>query len=225
MAGANVSLGTRIDGLQALLTARWQELLRHYDVQDKEAGFSQLAALLASWQSSPRAYHTLEHLQESLFLVTAHAQRFEEPEAVALAFFYHDAVYDPHRPDNELRSAQWFWNDWHDRLPGEILDRIGQWILATARHDPSGLNADGLRFLDIDLSILASPPERYGPYAQQIRQEYWHVPDAAYRAGRCAVLQRFLQRPVLFVSDLATPQWTLQAHQNLHAELHALMPA
>lgn len=53
-------------------------------------------------------------------------------------------------------------------------------------------------FLNLDLSILAAEREAYDAYAAAIRREYAHVPDAEYRAGRMAVLGRFLERETLF---------------------------
>jgi predicted metal-dependent HD superfamily phosphohydrolase len=67
--------------------------------------------LLRSWQRWPRAYHNASHLQACL----GHWQTvqkelpgaLEQPHAVALALWFHDAVYWPWSAHNELRSAQW----------------------------------------------------------------------------------------------------------------------
>lgn len=206
-----------------MLATRGQALWRRFGRQDGPAADHQLAALLTSWQSAPRAYHTLSHLQDCLWQVDLHAAQLQQPDAVALALFYHDAVYDPQRQDNEPQSAQWLWRDWQDHLPTDTLQRLQGWILATATHDPAALDDDGLRLLDIDLSILARDPDTYAHYARQIRQEYAFVPEPDYRRGRAQVLQRFLQRERLYHSDLASPHWEGQARQNLQQELRGLL--
>ena len=50
---------------------------------------------------------------------------------------------------------------------------------------------DSALFLDMDIAILASPMSRYQEYADQIRQEYIHYPDDAFRNGRRQVLINF----------------------------------
>jgi predicted metal-dependent HD superfamily phosphohydrolase len=57
-------------------------------------------------------------------------------------------------------------------------------------------------FLDIDLAILAAPPEQYHSYAKKIRDEYGHVSDEAYRDGRVKVLHRFLERDRIYASEI-----------------------
>ena len=42
--------------------------------------------------------------------------------------------------------------------------------------------------MDIDMAILAAPPQRYAAYARQVRREYGHVPSIMY----CYYRSRFL---------------------------------
>lgn len=181
---------------------------------------ARLAELLSLWQQPGRVYHQLDHLHSCLRLAQTQAWACAEPALVQLALFYHDAVYDPQRNDNEARSAALCVDHWRGQLPEASLGSVQTWILATATHDPAGLDDDGLRLLDIDLSILARDPDTYAHYARQIRQEYAFVPEPDYRRGRAQVLQRFLQRERLYHSDLAAPHWEGQARQNLQQELH-----
>src|SRR5262245_29954004 len=61
--------------------------------------------LLARWGESHRYYHTVSHLGVVLAVIDEHASWAEDLDAVRLAAWYHDAVYDPHRVDNEEASA------------------------------------------------------------------------------------------------------------------------
>ena len=62
--------------------------------------------LLTAWAEPQRHYHTLQHLSECLtHFETTHALA-ERPGEVAIALWFHDAIYDLKDKDNEQRSAQ-----------------------------------------------------------------------------------------------------------------------
>lgn len=83
--------------------------------------------------------------------------------------------------------------------------------------------ADAATFLDLDIGILASPPDRYKEYAREIREEYIHVSDKAYREGRTKVLDSFLSRGKLFVgAGEFKHQEEEQARKNIAAEIARL---
>ena len=52
--------------------------------------------------------------------------------------------------------------------------------------------------VDADLAILAATATRYDRYAHDVRAEYAAVDDDAWRAGRAAVLRRFLDAASLY---------------------------
>ncbi len=200
------------DGLQA----HWDSLTTALHLP---ACPQHLHEVLTRWQEPQRHYHTLAHLLACVHLVARHWGAFEQPAAVLLGLFYHDAVYDPKRHDNEAQSALLLQAHWQGVMAPTTLARIGGWILATATHAGDGLDGDGLRFLDVDLAVLSSAPADYGRYARQVRAEYGWVANADYRQGRAAVLQGFLKRPVLYHTPLLGPLAEAQARANLSAEL------
>ena len=76
--------------------------------------------------------------------------------------------------------------------------------------------------LDADLAILGAAPQRYARYAADIRKEYSWVPEADYRAGRAAVLERFLASPRIYQTPLMFDEGEQSARANLRAELAEL---
>ena len=80
----------------------------------------------------------------------------------------------------------------------------------------------GAVLISIDLSTLGAEPARYDAYAAAIRQEFIHVPDADYRAGRARVLEQFAARPVIFPDASLAATFDRQARENLARELAAL---
>jgi predicted metal-dependent HD superfamily phosphohydrolase len=72
-----------------------------------------LRAIEAKHGEPGRHYHTLRHLVELCAHVDAHASRVSDPDAVSLAIFFHDLVYDARGGQaapgsNEDRSAAEF---------------------------------------------------------------------------------------------------------------------
>lgn len=76
--------------------------------------------------------------------------------------------------------------------------------------------------LDLDLAVLGASSSEYDEYAAQIRQEYIHYCWEDYRAGREAVLKRFLARERLYFTDYFFKLYEVQARQNLQREIHSL---
>jgi predicted metal-dependent HD superfamily phosphohydrolase len=108
-------------------------------------------------------------------------------------------------------------------VPAAVLETVVRLILAT-RHTSSEPppNRDTGVILDADLAILGATEERYRQYAADIRREYAWVPEPEYRAGRIAVLERFLARPRLFWHELTHQEGESRARMNLQTELDTL---
>ena len=62
-------------------------------------------------------------------------------------------------------------------------------------------------------------------YVAAVREEYAHVPDDLFAAGRSAVLGDLLAKPHLFHTPYARASWEAAARANVEAELSALSGA
>jgi len=172
-------------------------------------------ALTERYSEAPRAYHTLQHIAEGI----GHLKTVRTvPPEIPIAWWFHDAIYDPHRSDNEERSAAWA-----VAVLGATpqADKVKQAILATK------LGADvrdaGARLLvDVDLAILAAPEPRYSEYEAQVRREYAFVAEAAYRVERQKVLRSFANRAYIYASPEFRNLET-RARKNLERSLNALI--
>lgn len=202
----------------------WVRLLGRYGVAPADAG-PVFDALAAAYSAPDRHYHTLEHLAEMFGVADRLAPAAADPDAVRLAVWFHDAVYDPRAKDNEARSADLA----ADRLgrfgvPPATVGRVGRLVRATAHlasADPPP-DRDAAVLLDADLAVLGASEDRYRRYAADIRKEYSFVPDGDYRVGRAAVLRLFLARPRIFRCDEMFGECEARARANLAAELAEL---
>ena len=189
---------------------------------DSPTARTEWAAVLAAWSESHRRYHDLAHLAAVLGVVGALAADAEDADAVRLAAWYHDVVYDPHRDDNEPASAARARAGLAGLVPDFRIAEVERLVLLTATHDPADGDANGAVLCDADLAVLAAPPEAYAVYASAIRAEYGHLSDEAFTAGRMAVLERLLALPALYRLPAVAGQWAPRARANLAAELALL---
>ncbi|MDC4280245.1 metal-dependent hydrolase [Acinetobacter baumannii] len=189
----------------------WFELHQHYDFSEPQQIYNEL---IAAYSERQRAYHTVQHLYECLSLMEAVQYELNDPYAVALALWFHDVIYDPQAPDNELKSAELFEQLMAQDLQLDTMQKIKRWILATQKHGST--DETDLQFLlDIDLAILAATPERFIQYEQQIQQEYAWVDPEVYSIKRKEVLKHFYQSEPLYQTAYFQKNFELNAKQNL----------
>jgi predicted metal-dependent HD superfamily phosphohydrolase len=189
---------------------------------DSPTSRTEWAAVVGAWSEPHRRYHDLAHLAAVLGLVDALAPAADDADAVRLAAWYHDVVYDPTAADNEARSAGRARAGLRGLVPDERIAEVERLVLVTVGHDPEPGDANGAVLCDADLAVLAAPPEAYAGYASAVRAEYGHLSDAAFTAGRIAVLERLLALPALYRLPANAERWTATARANLGAELNLL---
>lgn len=207
-----------IEGPGPVFLTKWAALADELGLSDeasRDIGFD-----LAACHTEPhRHYHTMSHVEA----VLEHLEALHAASPTArLAAFFHDAIYDPTRGDNEAQSAQ---------LAREVLDAVelaeaadvATIVTATASHElVAGTPRDTAAFLDADLAILAAPAHVYDTYVTNIRAEYAHVSDADFAVGRRAVLERFLTRDALYFTGAGRLRFEIAARANLRRELDTL---
>jgi len=185
------------------------------------------AELMRAYAAPDRHYHNLGHIEALLRLARQHRGALADPDVVEAAIWFHDAVYDTHRHDNEEKSAALAADRLKGALAQERLDRITAMIRATASHQlPDFLSPEAVRdcalFLDMDLAILGSAQGEYESYAAAIRSEYSWVPEPLWIEGRRKVLEKFLSRATLYTSPQFQASHEAAARRNLTLELATL---
>jgi predicted metal-dependent HD superfamily phosphohydrolase len=139
-----------------------------------------------------------------------------------LALWFHDAIYDVKRHDNEEKSADWARTSASTAgVSAEVCDRVYSLILTT-RHKAVPRGTDAEILVDVDLSILGAAPDRFDEYERQVRGEYAWVPEFIFRRERKAVLKEFLARPRIFSSTHFRDRYEQQARSNIERSLEWL---
>ena len=169
--------------------------------------------LAARYREPHRRYHTLQHLEECFARFDELTALAEHPRDVELAIWFHDAIYDTRRTDNEARSAAWARS-----IAGE---RVANLVMAT-RHETLPQSADEKALVDVDLWILAARRERFDEYEAQVREEYGWVPAFVYRRKRREVLEGIAARPAIYSTAAFVERYEAQARENLARSLARL---
>jgi predicted metal-dependent HD superfamily phosphohydrolase len=175
--------------------------------------------LVAAYTAPGRHYHNLMHIEDCLDAL-ARVENLSplEREILSEAIWWHDVVYDATRLDNEELSAQLA----EQHVRENLRQEVGRLIRLTKTHDVQPDDRLGAILISIDLSILGAEPVRYDAYAAAIRQEFIHVLESDYRAGRAKVLSQFAARPVIFPDAAFAARYDRPARDNLARELASL---
>jgi predicted metal-dependent HD superfamily phosphohydrolase len=178
--------------------------------------------LITAYSLPERTYHTIEHVLECQGELDNCRTLARDPDVLEAALWYHDAVYDPQKYDNEEASARLACEVFYRAgLPIERLKMVEQLILAT-RHSFVPSDKDSALIVDIDLSILGANTERFDRYEAAIRREYSFVPDVVFRNKRAEILEGFLSRSFLFTTPAFRERFELKARENLTRSLERL---
>ncbi|MCC3289606.1 MULTISPECIES: DUF4031 domain-containing protein [unclassified Arthrobacter] len=209
--GLRIPARERPSALAAPLRHRWNRLL---------PGTPELGEhLLQLWNEPHRRYHDRRHLLQVLEALDLLAGG-EVPRPVALAAWFHDAVYTGRAGADEGASA---------RLAEQLLSGAGvtaaetaecaRLVRLTASHDPAAADANGALLTDADLAVLARDPAGYAAYLQAVRAEYAHLSAEDFTAGRRRVVRRLVAADPLYRTPAGRQLWEERARRNLAAEL------
>lgn len=205
----------------------------------REHLFSDVINVIDGWEGKDRYYHNRTHLadvlakldwaRDNLFdaPLLAHMSTLERKQIfdrLEMAIFYHDVVYNARAKDNEAQSRDLFIDHAkRQQLPQADIDAIARLIDLTANHT-TAKEIDEMIMADCDLAILGADKNTFAAYDRNIRREYAHVPAPLYRANRAKVLQKFLDAPRLFKTDLFHQQYDAPARENLRGAITTTSP-
>jgi predicted metal-dependent HD superfamily phosphohydrolase len=214
------------DADREFLLGEWRSLMACYLVDGSSrdsAVDSVFGSLNGLYSGAGRVYHNLSHIKFLLSSAKAIRHTLVDYNAVILAIWFHDAIYDTRGKDNEELSAELAQSSLRPlHVPEATIDSVRHMILATKQHTSDENTPDLGAFLDLDLSILGSDEMLYRRYAEAIKAEYAWVPDLFYRQGRARVLKGFLDMEWIFQTADARAGLEAQARSNLTEEIAIL---
>lgn len=212
------------------LQARWFNLFDKigikYNYASEESGKTQLnyqfLQLFYRYSEKGRYYHTPKHVLDCLNELEDAQELAEAPEAVSLALWFHDVVYNPQSKDNEEKSKQYSEGVLQKiKLPEGLIQKTNNLILFT-QHLNEPVTIDEKLIVDIDLSILGKNKEDFNEYEKNIRKEYAWVCQEEFKVGRKKVLELFLNRNSIYKTNFFKEKYEKQARINLEKSISCL---
>jgi predicted metal-dependent HD superfamily phosphohydrolase len=192
---------------------RWQDVWQKLHARAiPQAVFDEL---VQAYSSPDRYYHNLVHIRDCLSIFDETKSLAAHPQEVELAIWFHDAVYDTSRNDNEQKSAEWAKQVIDQSgVDSAIGERVFNLILAT-RHNTDVTDIDAQLIVDVDLSILGRDADAYWQYEENIRKEYAWVAESIFREKRIEILQSFLDRQYIYSLEPYRKMFEEKARANL----------
>lgn len=210
--GLRIPARQRNKSLKVPLLNRWEAIMPGHDALFLD--------LLDRWSEDHRRYHGCTHLLAVLEALDLLADPADPPRTVLLAAWFHDAVYRGVAGQDEEESARLAEERLADAgLPASDVEEVVRLVRLTSDHRPEPGDDDGALLCDADLSVLGGEPEPYARYVAAVREDYAHIGDADFAAGRAAVVRHLLELDPLFHSDRARELWLDAARRNLQGEL------
>lgn len=194
------------------LLARFMALCARMGLRDPQPVFNEL---FDRYTAPDRYYHDIAHISVSLRELDEVRALAHDPDAVELAIWFHDCVYDATRLDNEEQSAVIARRALGEMgAPARLIETVCRLILAT-QHTTPPQSADEELLTDIDLAPLGASEEVFEANGHLIRREYAHLDEQSYARGRSAILRGFLSRPRIFYTEMFANRLERQARENL----------
>jgi len=171
--------------------------------------------LLDGYDEPQRHYHTLAHIEQCMAMFDQCSSLAHNPDALELAVWFHDVIFEPGKSDNEARSAKLylqFSDGVHDQATRGLVERL---IMATL-HDGSSLEDSDARYMvDIDLSSFGLSWEYFLEDSGNLRLENADLSDAEYYRRKTSFQGRLLARERFYLSDYFAERLDAQARANL----------
>jgi len=202
------------------LEQRWTTLWQRLGAQG--AASAVYNDLVARYSELHRAYHTLEHIGHCLDEFEQVRHLATNPDAVELALWYHDAIYDTKTKNSEERSATLAVETMRGASLSDNLEQLVANLIMATEHSATPIDSDVKLLVDIDLSIFGQSENKFDEYELQVRREYEWVPKEQFVAGRSAILKSFLDRPNIYSTQFFSNKYETQARANIARSLARL---
>jgi len=208
------------NALKAHFVALWTRCVNQDKSMAAEAVYDRLADL---YGEAHRHYHTLGHIQHCLQEFDQAAALMDDPDAVEIALWFHDAIYKPGAKDNEQRSAELFrkYSDTSGCTDAFFQQRVHDLIMITA-HCGQPNRKDEQFIVDIDLSSFGLPWDRFERDGRKIRAECANLHDDKYYPGHVRFLKILRERPTFFFTDFFQKRYEQAARRNIERLITSL---
>lgn len=210
------------------LRNEWWKLCERLGVKDADLVKEINSMLIGRYSENGRHYHDLSHIEHCLKELQEVRHLCDFPNETEMALWFHDAVYDVTRNDNESLSAIFC----TQRLLAmglsenpKLMARIHAMILFTMHKELPIRDASFV--VDIDLSSLGASQEIFDKNTEKIFLEYHEgrgMTREEFNVGRANWIKTMLppHRPHIYSTEYFKTKYEAQAQENLKRSLEEL---
>lgn len=172
--------------------------------------------LLDGYREPQRFYHTLEHIEHCIAWFDECRPMLEDADALELAIWFHDVIYEPGKPDNEARSAE-LYQQLSDGVHESAVREQVEWLIMATLHLGSSIDADDdARYMvDIDLSSFGLPWEDFLRDSENLRREAGDLDDAEFFCKARGFHISLLARDRFYYTDFFAERLESRARDNI----------
>ena len=171
--------------------------------------------LINSYCEPQRHYHTLVHIEHCLGMFDQCKSLVSNPDALEIAVWFHDVIFEPGRHDNEALSKELYLYLSIKAHAPELRELVGRLIMATL-HDGNSLEDDDARYMvDIDLSSFGLSWDEFLRDSDNLRLENPQLSDAEYYFNQGNFQNHLLGRERFYLSDFFSQRYESRARENL----------
>jgi len=167
--------------------------------------------ILRFYREEYRFYHNELHILDTFNELERVSDLCHQKRAIMAALLFHDIM------DSEKESAELF-----NKMTGGQMSMVKKLIMATdhSRADVEEFSTDEKLIHDVDLMILASDPDVYDKYAENVFREYnakLGINRDEFNGKRKEFLKKMLEKDKLFLHD-AFAEYEQKARSNMKRE-------
>ena len=153
--------------------------------------------LLTNYSDPQRFYHDVQHIDDCLEWLDRYADQVEDPDAVELAIWFHDACYSPDPKGHEQRGVELLHQLAGDNMPSQWLEKVATMIGLTTHQLPTE-DLEQALVLDIDLASFSRPWNDYLSDTARCRAEQKQLKGSEYCACQLDFLRQLIGRPQIY---------------------------
>ena len=188
---------------------------------DKSEGNGIGHALFERYAESDRYYHTIEHIDYCLEMFDQVKDQCTNPDAVELAIWFHDAIYEFPVDNNERLSAEYFLEVSDGKLPENLRKVVFDQVIVTDHRSPPA-DHDQKLLIDIDLSSFGRPWERFLTDGVNVRLEMDYLDDSEFYPRQITFMRQLLNRAHFYATEWFQQNYEQTARENLKRYLSSL---
>ncbi len=179
-----------------------------------------------------RVYHNFQRIQMMLRDLTSFVESSKQElsenqiDAIKLAIWFHQAVYDAYSRTNEEDSVELF-ASWFDSIEDkkcdndekELFSNVVNMILTSKNPEKyDGTNLAMEVFLDLDRAVLGKPMYIYKTYFQSISLELYNTTLKVFSTRRSHFIEKLLKRKSIYRTKYFQDKYEKTAKENLAVE-------